>query len=97
MYSSTTITGKKAKKLVDGGALLFDVRSPVQFRDGSIPGAANISPRQASSLMKHPKATKLVFFGESDDDDAIQTMVNYASQLGFLNVYTFGSIDNWGV
>lgn len=93
MYSSTHISGKKAKKLVEKGALLFDTRTPVQFRDGTLPGAINISPRQVSSLMKHPKTTKLIFFG--DDISVTETMVNYATNMGFLDVYTFGSIENW--
>lgn len=94
-YSSTRISGQRAKKLVEKGGLLFDVRSPIMFRDGTLPGATNISPRQVSTLMKHPKTTKLVFFGESNDDPNIEAMINYATQIGFMDVFTFGSINNW--
>ncbi len=94
MYSSSQITGKKAKKLADGGAKLIDTRTPVQFRDGTLPGAVNISPRQASTLITYyPKSTKLVFFG--DDQATIDACMNYATAMGFINVYTFGSIENW--
>ncbi len=93
MYSSTHISGKKAKKFVEKGAMLFDTRSPVQYRDGTLPGAISISPRQVSSLMKYPKNTKLIFFG--DEHQVVETMVNYATNMGFLDVYTFGTMENW--
>jgi rhodanese-related sulfurtransferase len=92
MYDSTHISGKKAVKLVAKGALLFDTRSPVQFRDGTLAGAANISPRSVSALMKHPKNTKLVFFGDSSETT---TIINYATQMGFTDVYTFGGVEDW--
>lgn len=95
MYNSTRINAVKAKKLVDKGALLFDVRNPVAFRNGSLPGAVNINARTVSSLLKHPKNTKLVFFGDSDDDGTINTIINYATQMGFQDVYTFGAMENW--
>lgn len=95
MYNSTHITVKRAKQLVQAGALLLDVRTPVHFRDGSIPGAINVSTRSISSLLKLPKSTKLVFFGVDDNDTTIETMINYAIQMGFLDVFTFGGIDNW--
>lgn len=90
MYATTQISGKKAKKLVDGGAILIDVRTPVQFRDGTLPGAINLTSRQLSSLLKYPKTTKLVFFG---DDTAIS--VTYACSLGFTDVYDLGALENW--
>lgn len=97
MYNTTRVSSTKAKKLVEKGALLLDVRNPVSFRNGSLPGAINVSVRNVSSLLKHPKNTKLVFFGDTDTDGTIETVMNYAVQLGFMDVYTFGSIDNWGV
>lgn len=93
MYSSTKITGKKAKKLVEKGAILLDTRSPVAFRDGTLPGAVNISTRQISMLSKYPKTTKLVFFG--DDQQSVSTMLNYAFNMGFTDAFTFGNIDEW--
>lgn len=93
MYDSLFITGKKAAKMVAQGALLFDTRSPVQFRDGSLPGATNISPRTVSMLTKYPKTTKLVFFGDIIETT---TIINYATQMGYANVYTFGSMVDWG-
>lgn len=89
------IGGRRAQKLVERGALLIDVRSPVSFRDGSIPGAINMSIRQVSSLSKEPKTRKIIFFGESDNDDTLKVIINYAFQYGFTNIYSLGSMENW--
>lgn len=89
------IGGKRAKLLVEKGALLIDVRSPVNFRDGSLPGAVNLSLRQLSSLMREPKNKALVFFGEGESDDTLRAAINYAYQFGFTEVYSLGSKDNW--
>lgn len=97
MYNSTHIPVAKAKKLVEKGAVLLDVRNPVAFRNGSLPGAVNINARTVSSLLKHPKNTKLIFFGDADDDGTIVTMINYATQMGFMDVYTFGAKEHWSV
>jgi len=93
MYTSTHITGKKARQLVDKGALLIDVRTPVLFRDGTLPGAINISARQVSELLKYPKNKKMVFFG--DDNTATDVIVNYVTGLGFTDVFSFGLMENW--
>lgn len=88
------ISGSKAKQIVDRGALLIDTRDPVSFRDGTLTGASNVSLRNISSLLKHPRTTPLVFFGSGDDNE-LQRFVSYAVQMGFNKVFALGSIDNW--
>lgn len=95
MNLAPKINGKRAQKLVEKGALLVDVRSPVSFRDGTIPGAINLSLRQISSLVREPKKRVLIFFGESETDDTLKAAVNYAMQFGFEQVFSLGSKDNW--
>lgn len=96
MYiSAKRIGGKKAQQLVEKGALLVDVRDPVSFRDGSLPGAVNLSLRQLSSLIREPKTRKLIFFGEAENDDTLNAAINYAYQFGFTEVFTLGSKDSW--
>jgi len=89
------IHGGKAKKLVDKGATLIDVRSPVAFRDGTLPGARNVSLRQISTLFSMPKETKVIFFGETNEDDTLKSAINYMIQFGFTNVFSLGAKDNW--
>jgi rhodanese-related sulfurtransferase len=85
----------RAEKLINKGALLLDVRDPVKFRDGHITDAINVSVRGVSSMLKYPKTTKMIIYGMTDQDSDINTVGNYLFQLGFPDVYTIGSIDNW--
>lgn len=89
------IGGKRAQRLVEKGAMLIDVRSPVSFRDGSLPGAVNLSLRQVSSLIREPKSRSLIFFGETENDDTLMASLNYAYQLGFGEVFSLGIKENW--
>ncbi len=96
MFVGQKINGMKAKKLIEKkGGLLIDVRPPTSFRDGTLPGAINISLRQISSLLKHPKNTQLIFFADTNDDEDLRAALNYAVQLGFGNIYSLGAKDNW--
>lgn len=96
MYiNAKKIDGKRAQRLIEKGAMLIDVRDPVSFRDGSLPGAVNLSLRQLSSLIREPKTRKLIFFGESETDDTLKAAINYAYQFGFLDVFSLGTKDNW--
>lgn len=95
MILGTKITGKNAQKLVDKGAKLIDVRSPVAFRDGTLPGAQNVSLRQVSTLFSLPKTTKVIFFGETNDDENLKSAINYMVQFGFQQVYSLGAKENW--
>lgn len=75
--------------------VLIDVRSPVAFRDGTLPHAVNVVPSKASLLIKYPVTTKLILFGASDGDPDIGSVANYAFQLGFVEIYALGAKENW--
>jgi rhodanese-related sulfurtransferase len=89
------IGGNRAKRLVDKGAMLIDVRDPVSYRDGSLPGAVNLSLRQLSSLIREPKTRTLIFFGESEGDETLRAAINYAYQFGFTEVLSLGTKEGW--
>ena len=95
MFNVQKIAPQKAKKLVEKGGLLIDVRSPVLYRDGTLPNAINVSLRNVSTLFKHPKQTSFILFGETDDDEDVKAAGNYLVQFGYTNVFTLGSKDNW--
>lgn len=96
MYTGPKINGKKAQKLVDkGNTVLFDMRNGVAFRDGTVPGAINMTLRRISELIKYPKNTNVIIFGEDHDDEDVVAAINYAYQMGFTNVYSLGNKDNW--
>jgi phage shock protein E len=89
------ISVAKAKQLLAKGAVLLDARTPVHFRDGTIPGAVNLATHQLAQMLKHPKATRIIAFGVTDTDTTVNTVLGYLEQYGFTNLYTIGAIDNW--
>ena len=87
------ITSQKAGKLVDKGAKLVDVRSPVDFAKGTLPGAINIVLRNVSSLpSKFKKTDTLIFLGTVEDTKQFE---RYAEQLGYMNVHTLEMPEEW--
>ena len=88
------ISTKRAKTLIEKGAKLIDVRSPILFRDGTIPGAINIPTGRLHELVTFPKNVKYIFFGQSSTDPDLKILLNYASQL-FVDVYYIESKDSW--
>lgn len=96
MMYGQKVNGKKAQTLVGKGAMLIDVRNPVAFRDGTLPGAVNMSLRQLSQLAAKPKTTPIVVFGEGGDDPTLKSALNYIVQYGFSKVYYLESKESWG-
>jgi len=97
MFQGKKIDGKRAKRLVDQGALLIDVRSPVSFRDGTLPGAINVSLRNVSTLRKYPTTTNFILFSDLSSMDTLKSAANYIIQMGFDGVYELGDISRWNV
>lgn len=95
MFQGKKIDGKRAKQLVEKGAVLIDVRSPVSFRDGTLPGAVNVSLRNVSTLRKYPDSTSFILFSDSSSEDTLRAAVNYIIQMGFERVYELGDMSRW--
>jgi rhodanese-related sulfurtransferase len=95
MTNGLFITGKKAKQLVEKGAMLIDVRDPISFRDGTISGASNLSLRQLSIVQKQPKTTPVVIFGDPKDPATLNAAVNYVTTYGFNKVHALKSMEDW--
>lgn len=66
--------------LENSNTLLFDVRDPVAFRDGTIPGAINLPVSNMSQLVTYPRNSKVIFFGENETDSNLEIALKYASQ-----------------
>lgn len=96
MFTGQRIGGKKAHKLIDkGNTILLDMRDAVAFRDGSIPGAINIPLRRISEVLKYPKTSNIIIFGEGYDDENVKAAINYVYQLGYINVFSLGDKFQW--
>lgn len=79
---------KRVEQLTERGAVLVDMRSPVEFRNGTVDGAVNLPLRNfLNTITGLDKKTKLIVFSEKQDDADITAGINYAMQLGFTTVY----------
>jgi phage shock protein E len=47
------------KKLLDDGAVIIDVRTPAEFKGGSVPGSENIPLQNLSGKMKQIKSLQV--------------------------------------
>jgi rhodanese-related sulfurtransferase len=89
------ISGNKAKSLVQKGAIVIDVRSPISFRNGTIPTAVNMSLKQLPLVQKHPKSTPIIIFGDQSDMQTLSLALTYVELYGFTKVYNLGTMENW--
>ena len=86
MYAKE-IGRNRVMKLIEKGAMLIDMRTPVEFRDGTVNGAINLPLRNMlNKIMAVPRNTTLVFFSNEGDDD-LNIASKYAIELGFSDVY----------
>lgn len=82
------ISKERAKKLIDKGAILVDMRSPVSFRDGHVSGAVNLPLKNFTNLlMKTDRKKSIIIYGDTYQDSELSQGFNYAEQLGFKEVY----------
>jgi 3-mercaptopyruvate sulfurtransferase SseA len=83
-----TVTKKRFDDLVKKGAKVIDMRSPVSFRDGSVPGAVNLPLKPfLNKLMAFDVKEKIILIGTTLDLPDLKTAYNYADKLGCQNVY----------
>lgn len=88
----TKVNITKAKKMMEKGAILIDTRTPIDFRDGTISGAINITIGNVSKLITYKPDSKLIFFGK--DDENLKIVMNYASQR-FSTIYILDDYEKW--
>jgi phage shock protein E len=89
------ISGGAARKLVQSGARLVDVRSPDEFAAGHIPGAINIPVQQLEARMHElePKDGTVVLYCRSGrrSGDAARKLKG----AGFVLVHDLGAMSRW--
>ncbi len=83
-----------AKRLVESGAQLIDVRSPSEFSSGHLPKAKNIPvgdiDRRASELSKDQD---VILYCASGMRSA--TAMRTLKRLGFTRIHDLGSMSRW--
>lgn len=81
------ISKKALESAVKKGAFLVDMRSPVDYRDGTISGAVNLPLRNfLNKIIGMDRKTRIVIFSKTGRDVELSQAYNYAEQLGFENI-----------
>ena len=92
---SSSLSSDDAKSLVKDGALLIDVRSPAEFKQGHIKGAKNIPLNEIASRTKEigkvEQAVVLYCRSGSRSSGAMRIL----KSNGFLNVNNLGAMSKW--
>jgi len=78
----------KVQNLLEKGGVLIDLRSPVDFRDGTITGAKNLPIKNfLNSMLKFDKSKPIILIVNYVDDSDLKTVDVYAAQLGFEKIW----------
>ena len=88
------IDTNKAQEIINGGAVLIDVRTSEEYNREHIPNAVNI-PLDQIDTVAYDKDTKIIIYCQSGmrSRQAVQTLVD----MGYTNLYDLdGGLLNWG-
>ena len=85
-----------AEYKTNDGAVLLDVRTAEEYRDGHIDGSINIPLDKISSVenIVKDKSTPLYVYCLSDGRSG--QAVSYLKQMGYTNVKNIGGISSYG-
>ncbi len=89
------VSGSEARRLVDQGALLLDVRTTQEFADGHIPKAVNIPVQELERRMSElgSKARPIVVYCRSGHRSGIAA--DLLKKAGFTAVHDLGAMSRW--
>lgn len=89
------VSGPEARRLVEGGALLVDVRTPQEFAAGHITGALNIPVQQLDRRMAElgPKDRPIVLYCRSGNRSS--TAARMLGNAGYAAVHDLGAMSSW--
>ncbi|MBI2377563.1 MAG: rhodanese-like domain-containing protein [Deltaproteobacteria bacterium] len=89
------ISGPEARKIVEGGGTLVDVRSPSEFASGHLPGARNIPVDELDKRVDElgAKETPVVVYCRSGARSAQAASI--LARAGFTSVSNLGAMSRW--
>lgn len=82
----------KYKKMIDNGAVVVDIRSPVLYSKDHLENSINIPLRNISQLMTIGKNKKILFVSSNDKDLELQQVKNYSEQMN-VESYVVGDFN----
>lgn len=90
----SNVSCQEARQLVEAGAQLVDVRTPMEFYQGALPGALNLPLQTFRNAPEELDPDKPVLLYCVSGNRSAQAM-NYLKAVGFKNVYNIGSYLNY--
>lgn len=89
------ISGDEARKLVESGALLVDVRSPAEFAGGHIEGAINVPLQVLGANMEKlgDKDRPIVIYCASGVRSS--SAAGIIQRAGYADVHNLGAKSRW--
>jgi phage shock protein E len=90
-----TVSGADARRIVDEGARLLDVRTPQEFASGHLPGAINIPVQELDRRMGElaGKERPIVLYCRSGMRSG--RAARMLEKAGYAAVHDLGSISRW--
>lgn len=88
------VNGAQAREAVSHGAILLDVRTPMEHEAGTIPGSKNIAVQELAQRLGEldPEQSYVVYCRSGGRSAAAAALLR---QHGFQNVVDLGGIGNW--
>ena len=88
------VNGAQAREAVSHGAILLDVRTPMEHEAGTIPGSKNIAVQELAQRLGEldPNQSYVVYYRSGGRSAAAAALLK---QNGFVNVVDLGGIGNW--
>jgi rhodanese-related sulfurtransferase len=95
MQTAGTIPSEEARRLVAGGALLVDVRTPTEFAEGHIQGAKNIPLQELAQRTDEfgEKGREIVLYCRSGARSS--QAKTQLEQGGYHAVHNLGGMYRW--
>ncbi len=89
------VSAAEARTLVQGGALLLDVRTPAEFASGHLPGAVCVPLAELEGRLAKlgPKDRAVVIYCASGVRSAVAGRV--LASAGFATVKNLGAMSRW--
>ena len=93
--ATTATTGSEARRLVENGARLVDVRTPEEFAVEHIPGAVNIPVQDLDRRMGElePKEQPVVVYCQSGNRSG--RAAKLLKDAGYAAVHDLGPMSRW--
>lgn len=95
LWPKGDVSGEEARRLVEGGALLLDVRTQEEFAAGHLPNALNIPVQELDRRLADvgPKGRGIVLYCRSGNRSG--EAARMLKEAGYSAVHDLGAMSSW--